>query len=648
MDDKAAQENPSQAFNKLDLSQLSGFSFGTQWSQEKSAPQDGQERGAPRPPRDDRRDRRPVRRAGDDQGGRSAPDQQRRSPTGPSGPSTPNRFQGDRPQANFRREPQSDNRPRQDYRGGRPQEERGGYQNPRDRMPYESQVCTIAFYPEDNSFNALVKTIRASCRTIELFEIARTVLGKIERFTVLVTPREQHAPLKPSDDKGTGEQKVDAKRKSFVISIPDGIPFVSEDEAIAHVLNKHLDKYFDKQDVEVEPPKGNFQVVNRCGMTGELLGPPNYHRYAQIVQQHYTAANIRVPFDAYRSKVESVRDPEMIAKWLEKMKKVTRYTWKNPNFQRKQAKVVETPKIDEVLAAPSHEDGASPGSQGTDVTEDTPAATPIDSAPAAEVAVLPEAVAATEVAPVITFDSFEDARTYLLTAAREKLVRFSTQVRVHGRDAEALPDGEIRRSIEGALERQRRFPLDTANALRGRLRREHFTIFKKGSKGISYVCAVKRKFRVPGQTFADSIGALISFIEKHPMVKAGDLAKRYLGITETTPDSVPSNDGTPTPSRLLSMEEREKIARLQGDLLWLVREGYVTEFIDGGLYASPPMVESRKKQAESDEVDPENFPEAAPSGEPHVVPVATETEGVAKTHSEETPAPDNQTPPATI
>ena len=31
--------------------------------------------------------------------------------------------------------------------------------------------------------------------------------------------------------------------------------------------------------------------------------------------------------------------------------------------------------------------------------------------------------------------------------------------------------------------------------------------------------------------------------------------------------------------------------RMQGDLVWLVREGYVTEFIDGTLYAPPPMVD---------------------------------------------------------
>jgi len=98
--------------------------------------------------------------------------------------------------------------------------------------------------------------------------------------------------------------------------------------------------------------------------------------------------------------------------------------------------------------------------------------------------------------------------------------------------------------------------------------------------------------------FAESIGNLISFIEANPLVKAGGLAAKMLGIE------------APADGASLTQEQREKIVRMQGDLIWLVREGYVTEFIDGGLYAPPAMVEARKKEVEIDEVDPENFPEA--------------------------------------
>jgi len=93
---------------------------------------------------------------------------------------------------------------------------------------------------------------------------------------------------------------------------------------VAHVLSNHLDKFFTMAEVEVDPPKGNFQVINKCGVTGELLGPPNYHRYNQIVMQHYTAkVGSRMALDAFRGRIETIRDPEVVNQWPAKMKKAT-------------------------------------------------------------------------------------------------------------------------------------------------------------------------------------------------------------------------------------------------------------------------------------------------------------------------------------
>ncbi len=622
MDDNAPKENPPADFNKLDLTQLQGFSFGTQWTQDKSSPSERREResGSDRPRRDDRRDggggpggapssrdrrgfRRPAGPGGPGEGaapsagapGGGAPE--RRDFAGPGGP------RRDGPSGEYRGGPRRDGPGGGgEYRGGPRQGGRGDYPERQAFGPYDSPFFNVTFYPEDTSFNTLVQTIRKSCRTIELFEIARTVVAKLDRFVVVVArkPTESAAPAAAQPAKA-----------GFYISVPDALPFESDEAAVAHVMANHLDKFFDKAEVEVDPPKGNYQVINKCGITGELLGPPNYHRYAQIVQQHHAAKVARMSLEAFKSRIETVRDEEAVKQWLEKMKKTTRYTWKH------------TPKA--ALA-----------------TVKAVAALATDGAPAAADA----APAETEAAPVAvvpTFDSLEDARVYLLTQARDKVVRTSENARFHGKIAETLPPGEIRRAIEGALERQRKFPLDTANALRGRLRREHFTIFKKGSKGVSYVCAVKRKFRVPGQTFSDSIGALISFIEATPMVRASELPTKFLGITLPAPAKVPEVAPAPaapaadapageTPAAeapapapapaepMLTIDERAKLARLQGDLVWLVREGYVTEFIDGRLFAPPAVVEARKKEIEAEEHDPENFPDA-PAVEASPAPV---------------------------
>ena len=629
MDDNSPKENPPPDFNKLDLTQLQGFSFGTQWSQEKpSAPdqRDRGEHGGDRPRREDRRDsggpdrrdRRGIRRPagpGSGEGGGPAP----------AGGVPDRREQGG---GGYQRR-EGGEAPRPSYGGGDrgPRPAYAGRGAPIDRGPYESPFYTVMFYPEDTSFNTLVQTIRKSCRTVELFEIARTVVAKTDRFVVVVAPRAPGASGRGNEVPAAADSA--AKRPVFHISVPDGLPFESDEAAVAHVMANHLGTFFESAEVEVEPPKGNFQVINKCGVTGELLGPPNYHRYNQILQQHHAAKVARMPLDMYRNRIETIRDPEVVAQWLAKMKKTTRYTWKTG------AKAA-------LAAAPAVEAPAAEAS--VPAAETAPASeVPVPAAP--EVAsAAPTETAAPAVSTVSTFDSVEDARLYLLTQVRDKVVRTTETVRFHGKLAETMPQGEIRRAIEGALERQQRFPLDTANALRGRLRREHVTIFKKGSKGVSYVCAVKRKFRVPGQTFSDSIGGLISFIEKTPMVRASELATKFLGFAPVAaPKPVePSAEGaevTAKPEPTFSVEDRARLSRLQGDLMWLVREGYVTEFIDGRLFAPPPMVEARKKEIEVEEHDPENFPEAPPTTTESAAPAQAAPIAEAEPETPVVPAP---------
>jgi hypothetical protein len=150
----------------------------------------------------------------------------------------------------------------------------------------------VLFYPDDAAFRALLKAIRTSCRTYELFEVARLILQKPERFVVVIKPlsREDGAP------------------PFIFISQPDLLPFDREEDAVAHVFEKHLDKFCDIEEVEVEPPKGNFIGVSRCGFTGELLGPPNYHRYQQLLREHHSRRLAGMPFDRFTARVELVKE----------------------------------------------------------------------------------------------------------------------------------------------------------------------------------------------------------------------------------------------------------------------------------------------------------------------------------------------------
>lgn len=660
MDETTPPQTPesNSGLNKLDLSQLQGFSFGTSWSLDKGGGAPG---SAPRGDRSDRRDDRPRREGGGGDApvrrdrrdfkrpvsapvteggavppaaGGEPPPRRDGSYAGPGGGGQGGPRTGERPRFERRDGPGAGpGGPRREGGGGGQGGHRGDFRGPprEPAGPYISPFFGVTFYPEDGSFKILADAIRKSCRTFELFYIAKSVVEKNERFVAVVQRLQPGARSgAPASAEGSLPATPGVKPAPFFISVPDGVPFETEDAAIAHVLEKHLGNFFDTAEVEIDPPKGNFQVVNRCSITGTLLAPPNYHLYNSILAQHH-AANVRMPLEAYKTKIESVRDPEVVAQWLEKMKKTTRYTVKPAPVKAPKGGASAAPFVEggEPAAAPA----------AVENTENMEAAT----TPAAE-AVAPEAPAA----PVMpSFDSLEEARQYLLTEVRNRVVRSVEQLRFPGKLLENVPaNTEIRRAVEGALAAQRRFPLDTANALRGRLRRESFTIFKKGSKGISYVCAVKRRFRVPGQSFSDSLASLIAYIEAHPMIKESELGEKHLGLV---PVAAPAEGVAPQP---VSPETQEKLTKLKGDLRYLVKEGYVTEFVDGTLFCPPAMVEARKREIEASDVDPENFPDApkpaaAAAAKPAPAPVVQSVAADVAEPAPAEPAADSSGEPAT-
>jgi len=116
----------------------------------------------------------------------------------------------------------------------------------------------------------------------------------------------------------------------------------------------------------------------------------------------------------------------------------------------------------------------------------------------------------------VLFDNVEDARAHLLSAARDRVVKAVESARFHAKLIEPCRQARSPRD-RGPARTAAPFPLDTANALRGRLRREGFTIFKRDRRASP---TLRGQTQVPGarQSFAESIGALIGFIEANPMI----------------------------------------------------------------------------------------------------------------------------------
>jgi hypothetical protein len=412
-------------------------------------------------------------------------------------------------------------------------------------------IVEVNFYPQDEAFDALVARLRTNHRTYELFELVRLILAKPERMVVAVA--------------ALPETKGSENRNHLFYSVPDNLPFLDEEAAVEHVMAHFMDRFFAVETIEVEPPKGNFVVIQRCGVTGELLGPPNYHRYAGFVQEHFSKCIHGMSFERFQSKIETVKDPEAVTAWIDKMKQGFRYAEILP----------EQKSAEESTAEVADGDVAEP---------------------------------ATDVAKAVILEDHDAVKRYLLTHRKAEIVGSAEWVRMDGKALESLPAGPLKRSIETVYENQKRFPLETANNVRGRLRRENFTIYKRGSKGASMVCAVKRKFRDPRTVFSDSLIQLIGFIEEHPMVHAHDLPERFLGL-EPMKIPVPvakdidedEHAVAKTSEPTLKPEDAQRLLELSRDLKWLVSEGYVSEYGDGRLYVHPPamVVKAKEKVKES-------------------------------------------------
>lgn len=406
----------------------------------------------------------------------------------------------------------------------------------------------VLFYPEDAPFNKLSDIMKASKRTYQLFDIAEIILEKPERFVVLA----KNLP------------DAEGNAKPLYCAQPLNLPFEDEAAAKTAAVDAKFDELFVSEEIDAEPPKGEFQVVNRCSITGDLLGAPNWHKYGEAVREYHSRKFPKMPFEKFSASIESVRDADQIAAWLETMKKKTVFKLKEP------------------------QEGA------------------------------PE-----------SFDTREAARAYISEKFGAELVRTYEQVRMRGEYVAKLPFGRIRRNIEEACRKQKKFPIVTANNLRGRLRRSGFTVYKRGSKGFAFVSTIKRKFIFEGESLSEVPQKIFDFITANPAIRAADLPYKYLGLEapkseaksktlaqEHSEGAETLESQKPAESAELPDETKALLSSVWSELSWLVSEGYVVEYADGTLQANPYLPKPKDK---AQAADPEA--EAAKAGdEPIIAP----------------------------
>lgn len=245
--------------------------------------------------RDDRRgDRgdRPSRRPAFGQG---------RGPSAPRGPGGGDRSRGPRP---------GGGPPRGRDRGPERRQDSFRPAPPVQPLP-EVQVIFIA---EDHGVDFLAKQIRMTGRAYPLFDIAQLVLQKPERHSVTFSVKK-----KPD---GTPVQPL------FSCALDDTL-WLSEDDAVRYVLDRHFTTFYQAERTKIDPPKGVYTFVAQCGLSGIILGPPNYHDYQNQLRRVHAEKFARMPFDAFKARVRIVKDEEVVKKWIDEQSWKTEFNCLN-------------------------------------------------------------------------------------------------------------------------------------------------------------------------------------------------------------------------------------------------------------------------------------------------------------------------------
>ena len=166
---------------------------------------------------------------------------------------------------------------------------------PRER-PLDAEVKLL---PETKALGAIIRRIQQDIHAYKLKDLAYFFLDNPSSVLLKITPRaaQGEAPAVFHQCKACGFASL------------------SEADVVAHVLGAHLGDYYDAREIDCEPPKGNFSCVARCGLSGELLGPPNVHEFNSVVREMMRTRYPDMSEEQYRSHIEMVRDAEVIETW---------------------------------------------------------------------------------------------------------------------------------------------------------------------------------------------------------------------------------------------------------------------------------------------------------------------------------------------
>ena len=506
--------------------------------------------------------------------------------------------------------------PRRDDRGGGPRRggggggfrgNQGGGRRHDDLRPPRQEVeppagVNMRLMPAEESLDLLAKRVIDSGQTFSVFDLAKVLLQSRDRFRVT----------------------FDSPDKMFFRCREDQSIWLTRDEALRHLWRGDwIGNYYEEVKVEGEAPKGSFSSVARCGISNELLGPPNYHGYQEKLSALHRERFSNMSLDAYKAKVRMEHGEEAIEAWLDSMKTVTKWKVAEPKSEEPEAKEepagekpAEEAKEQEAAEVPGANDAPAieepPAEEETPVAEEAGAKEGAEESSGVEVEAEaePEAVAEPEVeaAEQIEAKLFDDARAVERDFAEnhfDKAFEEMNRAWVIGDIRGNLLSPGLLTLLKRGVAEEKRYPANLMPVVCRQLSGRHVAVFKWKKKLKVGPC---RPHSVPeNTTLAERPRAIIDHLTKNSGVALKEFWEAVM------------------PTEVTAEQKHEWLQ----DFQWLLGQGHIILLADTTVHiakksdSSPPQKkktpQKKKKSApevKASEPETKSEPKEEPKEEP--------------------------------
>lgn len=428
--------------------------------------------------------------------------------------------------------------------GNRRFEKNGPRPEPRREEIAPAEGVNVTLVPDKAAIQLICKEIHHVARVYPLYDVAEIILAERARCRA--------------------HFEISAKQTSFYRCKLEEAIFLTKEEALHFFLKADWrNQFIEESTVEIDPPKGNFQSVAKCGISGEWLGPPNYHAYQSEIRRIHRERFSHMPLESYMAKIRTERSEEAVNAWLDSMKIQTRWRILTQPVAPIESSEMEEQTIAEETPSPTEEvSEASVQSDGSDESLEEGR----DGLSEPSLSETPAPVETPAPAETSDFKWYTERAEFERAIAAELLDKVFKTVRKANVSAaisaKNLSPGLLVR-LKGTGNHIRKHAAILIPAVCKALEAEHMAVFKR--KGKLFTGPARPHALAPDAVLAPRPGEMVKWIRENSPAKLEGLWKAVLPEGATAPP-----------------------AEYAADLFWLLQQGHILLYTDDTLVVQEP------------------------------------------------------------